>query len=70
MSRVVLLEDIEFNGKLYKRGHQFNVVGEDGMRGLDLEDDNGNCIGETRFLRHKYEFVDRVRDKKLKDLGI
>ena len=37
---------------------------------LDLEDDNGNCIGETRFIRHKYEFVDRVRDKKLKDLGI
>lgn len=70
MSRVVLLEDIEFNGKIYKKGHQFNVIGEDPMRGLDLKDDDGNAIYETRMMSSKYEFIDRLRDKKLKDLGI
>ena len=68
--RVVLLEELEFNDILYKKGHQFKVIGEDNIRGFDLEDDNGNRIYETRFIRSKYEFIKRIRDKKIKDLGI
>lgn len=68
--RVVFLEDFEFNGKIYKKGHQFTITGDDNMRGLDLEDDNGNRIGETRFIRSKYELLSKLRDDKLKELGL
>ena len=68
--RVVFLEDFEFNNKLYKKEHQFTIVGEDSMRGYDLKDDDGNCISETRFIRSKYEFISKLRDDKLKELGI
>jgi hypothetical protein len=68
--RVVFLEDFEFNGKLYKKGHQFTIVGEDSMRGYDLKDDWGNSISETRFIRSKYEFISKLREDKLKELGI
>lgn len=68
--RVVFLEDFEFNGKVYKKGHQFTITGSDNMRGLDLEDDNGNRIGETRFISNKFELISKLRDDKLKDLGI
>ena len=68
--RVVVLEEFEFNGKVYKKGHQFTITGDDNMRGLDLEDDNGNRICETRFIRSKYELLSKLRDDKLKDLGI
>jgi hypothetical protein len=66
--RVVFLEDFEFNGKVYKKGHQFTIVGEDGMRGYDLKDDSGNRIDETRFIRSKYELISKLRDDKLKEL--
>jgi hypothetical protein len=68
--RVVFLEDFEFNGKLYKKGHQFKIVGEDSMRGYDLEDDHGNRIGETRFISDKYELLSKLREDKLKELGL
>lgn len=68
--RVVFLEDFEFNNKIYRKGHQFKIVGEDSMRGYDLEDDDGNCIGETRFISHKYELISKLRDDKLKELGL
>ena len=68
--RVVFLEDFEFNGKLYKKGHQFTIVGEDSMRGYDLKDDSGNCISETRFISSKYALISKLRDDKLKELGI
>jgi len=69
-NRVIFLEDFEFNGKLYKKGHQFNIVGEDDMRGYDLKDDDGNHISETRMIRNKYEFIHKLREEKLKELGI
>ena len=59
LGRVVLLEDFSFNGVDYKKGHQFNVIGDDNMRGPDLQDDDGNTIYETRFMP-KYEYIDRV----------
>ena len=68
--RVVFLEDFEFNNKLYKKGHQFKIVGEDSMRGYDLKDDWGNCIYESRFISSKYELISKLRDDKLKELGI
>ena len=68
--RVVFLEDFEFNNKLYKKGHQFTIVGNDDIRGYDLEDDNGNRIGETRFILHKYELLSKLREDKLKELGL
>ena len=68
--RVVFLEDFEFNGKFYKKGHQFTITGDDNIRGLDLEDDNGNRIGETRFMSSKFELISKLRDDKLKELGI
>ena len=67
---VVFLEEFEFNGKIYKKGHKFRVTGDDDIRGLDLEDIDGNKIGETRFIRQKYEFIDKIREDKLKELGI
>ncbi len=71
MDRVVFLEDYTFNGKTYKKGHQFNVVGSDGIRGLDLKDDDGNAIYETRFISHLYKSLSDIRDEKLrKDLGL
>ena len=68
--RVVFLEDFEFNNKIYKKGHQFKITGEDSIRGYDLEDDHGNRIGETRFISNKYELISKLRDDKLKELGI
>jgi hypothetical protein len=68
--RVVFLEDFKFNGKIYKKGHQFKIVGEDSIRGYDLEDDNGNRISETRFISYKYELLSKLREDKLKELGL
>lgn len=56
--------------KYTKGGHKFRVTGDDYIRGLDLEDADGNRIGETRFIRNKYEFIDKIREDKLKELGI
>jgi len=68
--RVVVLEEFEFNDKVYKKGHQFTITGDDDMRGLDLEDDYGNSIGETRFSGWKFELISKLRDDKLKELGL
>lgn len=63
--KVVVIKQIKFNNKVYNTGHIFTVTGEDDIRGLDLEDDEGNRIGETRFIRDHYEFLYRLRDNKL-----
>ena len=68
--RVVFLEDFEFNNKIYKKGHQFKITCEDSIRGYDLEDDHGNRISETRFISNKYELISKLRDDKLKELGL
>ena len=60
--RVVVLEEFEFNGKVYEKGHQFTITGNDDIRGLDLEDDYGNSIGETRFSGWKFELISKLRD--------
>jgi len=68
--RVVVLEEFEFIGKVYKKGHQFTIIGNDNIRGLDLQDDYGNSIYETRFSGWKFELISKLRDDKLKELGL
>ncbi len=69
--RVMFLEDFEFNGKLYKKGHLFTVTGNS-FRGLDLKDDDGNVISETLFIDHIIsDDISEIRDMKIrKDLGL
>ncbi len=72
MNKIVeFTEDYEFNGKLYKKGHRFKVIGSS-YRGLDLEDADGNRIYETLFISAFINPVplSELRDDKLKDLGI
>jgi len=50
-ARVRLLEDVEMHDCTYIKGHEFFITGEDSIRGLDLEDDDGNRLCETRFVK-------------------
>jgi hypothetical protein len=68
--RIVILEDFEFNGKEYKKGHQFTITADDDIRGLDLEDDDGNSIGEIRFSGIKWQLLSQYRDDRLRGLYI
>ena len=67
---VIFIEDFEFNGKLYKKGHEFKIVGDDSIRGYDLEDADGNVIGETRFISDKYRALTKSerRERKIDDI--
>lgn len=48
--RVRLKTSLYHNGYNYDRGHEFNVVGNDSMRGIDVEDDEGRIISECRMI--------------------
>lgn len=37
----------KFNGRIYNVGDKFHVVGENDMRGWDVQDEKGNIIYET-----------------------
>ena len=50
-ARVRILEDVVMHNITYTKGHEFTIIGEDGIRGLDLEDDDGNRLYETRFVK-------------------
>ena len=50
-ARVRLLEDVKMHDCTYMKGHEFFIKGEDSIRGLDLEDDEGNRLCETRFVK-------------------
>jgi hypothetical protein len=65
--RVELLEKVEMHTITYQIGHRFKIVGEDSMRGYNLEDDDGNRLDETRFLKFR---LDRAvqRAKKIKTI--
>lgn len=56
-SRIRLKEDVEMFNCTYTKGHEFNVVSES-YRGFDLEDDDGNKMGECLFIHDKLELVD------------
>lgn len=75
--RIVILEDFEFNGKTYEKRHQFTITGDDDIRGLDLEDDDGTklyllilTIGEIRFSGIKWQLLSEYRDDRLRGLYI
>ena len=68
--RIVILEDFKFNDKESKKGHQFTITGDDDIRGLDLEDDDGNSIGEIRFSGIKWQLLSQYRDDRLRGLYI
>ena len=36
-NRIIILEDFKFNGKVYKKGHQFTITGDDNTRWIDIE---------------------------------
>ena len=55
-SRIRITEDVEMPALTYKAGHEFVVTGW-GERGLDLEDDDGNKLCETRFIHKFFELV-------------
>jgi len=50
-ARVRLLEDVEMSYCTFTKGHEFTITGSDNIRGLDLEDDDGNRLCETRFVK-------------------
>jgi hypothetical protein len=64
--RVVLGEKVEMSYITYYPGHVFTIIGDSGFRGWDLEDDNGNMLYETRFV--KFDNITEVRDKKIDDI--
>jgi hypothetical protein len=41
---------------VYSKGHEFKVT-ETGIRGCDLEDDDGNKIRETGMIHYKFELI-------------
>ena len=55
-SRVHLIEEVDMGYCVYTVGHEFTIIGES-ERGWNLEDDDGNRIGETRMIHHKFELI-------------
>ncbi len=61
--------DFTFNNVDYVRGQLLKVTAEDNMRGVDLTDEYGNTIGETRFLKEIRDLtLQELRDIKLKNI--
>ena len=58
--RVILVKPIEMWERVYEVGHQFTIVSED-LRGFNLEDDDGNEVGETRFISDHYVLLSDMR---------
>lgn len=52
-----LKTSMTFNGKHYDIGHEFHVVGDDPMRGYDLEDSEGNRMYEVRMIMDHFERI-------------
>ena len=63
---VVLTEDYEFN-KLYKKGHQFTIVGVS-YRGWDIKDSGGNCIYETLLIQDKFIKLSEWREDQIDNI--
>ena len=62
--RVILFKPIEMWERVYEVGHQFTIVSED-LRGFNLEDDDGNEVGETRFISDHYVLLSDMREGKI-----
>lgn len=66
---VVLLEDFEFNGKKYPKGHKWTII-DTSYRGWDIQDSEGNIISECLFIHDKFTSLKEMREEKLKEIGI
>lgn len=53
--KFILNRDWEFNGRKYEKGHKFHAIGAHGIRGFDLEDENGNVIYETSMISYMFD---------------
>ena len=65
--KVIVTKPISFNGNRYEIGHIFTIIGEDSIRGLDIRDNEGHTIYETRMIsdHYKHYTIDIERDKKI-----
>jgi hypothetical protein len=52
-----LKENLVHNKRTYLKGHLFHVIGDDPMRGYDIEDSKGNQIYEIRMIMDKFEEI-------------
>ena len=67
--RIVVIKEFNFNFNTYKKGHLFTIFGEEGMRGYNIVDDNGNKIYETALMFNEhFDFLKNVRLKKLNEI--
>lgn len=66
--RVRLKQDVDMGYILYKEGHEFTICGSDNIRGVDLIDDDGNELGECRFVKMEVINIANLIDKKLKKI--
>ena len=62
---VVLVKQVDLFNKSYYPGHHLKIVRDDDIRGFDLEDEKGNQICETRFIRDSYISIAEFRDRQI-----
>jgi hypothetical protein len=53
-NKLYLLRDVKLMGRDYKRGHCFTIIGNNGMRGYDIMDEDGNKIYETGLIQKEF----------------
>ena len=68
MKQVVVIKEFTFLGISYKIGDRLKIIGNDPIRGWDLEDKDGNKIYETRFIYDKFKELGVYRDSRLNNL--
>lgn len=56
-SIIELIEDLKMYHVTYKRGHRFTIINE-GLRGFDIMDDDGNIIQECRLIHSIFKLAD------------
>lgn len=61
---VIISEKVEMYDITYEAGHRFKITGCDDIRGFNLEDSDGNKLGETRFVNMRLD-KSTERDKKI-----
>lgn len=54
--RIRLTEPLTMFNGTYTVGHEFTVVGF-GVRGIDIEDDEGRRVIECMFVQHTFEKI-------------
>lgn len=68
MKQVIVVKEFTFLGISYKIGDRLKIIGNDPIRGWDLEDKDGNKIYETRFIYDKFKELGVYRNSRLNNL--